>query len=343
MKFCIISAAAIESGKSGYKGIERIAWQIADWLGRKGHDVTLVAAKGSEKGNFKLVETINAGYTIPGILEKEEEHIIEAVKLLKNESFDIVQVHQNKFYLETFWINANRYEWHIHGWLPPFPPSNNIVCYARSKNHAELLKGKFMREVNYMYNFIDTKDFQLVKEKEDYLLFFSRMSKEKGAHNFVKICRELKCKGIIAGEDSLTRGIEPSYLIELLKEIAKANKEGAEIEYLGAVSEEEKIKLLSRAKALVIPYEKPYFEVFGIMMIEALATGTPVITIKGFGGPDEIITDKVGYLANDLNDLKDKVRQLINGEISFSPDECRKRAEDFDIEKVMSEYVKNIG
>jgi len=41
--------------------------------------------------------------------------------------------------------------------------------------------------------------------------------------------------------------------------------------------------------------------------------------------------------------LKYKVKQLINGEISFSPEECRKRAEDFDIEKVMSEYVKNIG
>jgi glycosyltransferase involved in cell wall biosynthesis len=343
MRFCIISAAAIESGKSGYKGIERIAWQIADWLGRKGHDVTLVAPKGSEKGNFKLVETINAGYTIPGILEREQEHIIEAVKLLKNESFDVVQVHQHKFYLETFWINAKRYEWHIHGWLPSFPPNTNIICYARSKAHAELLKNKFMRDVNYMYNFIDTKDFPLVKEKEDYILFFSRMSKEKGAHNFVRICKELRCKGIVAGEDSEIRGIEPNYLIELLKEIVKANKEGASIEYLGSVSEEEKIKLLSKAKALVIPYEKPYFEVFGIMIVEALACGTPVLTLKGFGGPDEIITDKVGYLANDLSDLKEKVRQLINGEISFSSEECRKRAEDFDIEKVMSEYVKNIG
>jgi len=196
MKFCIISTAAVESSKKGYKGIERIAWQIADWLGKNGHDVTLVASKGSEKGNFKLVETVNPGYIVPGIIEKEEEHIVEAVKILKSESFDVVQVHQHRFYLETFWIGAKRYEWHIHSWLPPFPPAQNIVCYARSKSHSELLKSRFMREVNYMYNFIDINDYKLERKKEDYLLFFSRISKEKGAHNFVKICRELKCKGI---------------------------------------------------------------------------------------------------------------------------------------------------
>jgi glycosyltransferase involved in cell wall biosynthesis len=342
MKFCIISTCAVESSKAGYKGIERIAWQIADWLGKKGHDVTLVASKGSEKGNFRLVETLNPGYTVPGVLEMEEEHITEAVKKLKGESFDILQVHQHNFYLSTLWINAKRYEWHIHGWLPYFPPNKNIVCYARSKAHAELLKDRFMREVSYMYNFIDTKDFPLVKEKEDYLLFFSRLSKEKGAHNFLKLCKELNCKGIIAGEDSQLRGIEPSYLIELLKDIANYNSKGGKIEYLGAVDEKTKIELLSKAKALVIPYEKPYFEVFGIMIIEALAVGTPVLTLKGFGGPDEIITEDVGYLANDFNDLKEKAKQLLNGEISFSPEACRKRAEDFDIDKVMNDYLKSI-
>jgi len=342
MKFCIISTGAIESSKKGYKGIERIAWQIADWLGKR-YDVTLVAAIGSEKGNFKLVETVVPGYTITGILDREEEHIIEAVKLLKNESFDIVQVHMNKFYLETFWINSKRYEWHIHGWLPPFPPNNNIVCYARSKTHAELLKGKFMSDVSYMYNFIDTQDFHLVKEKENYLLFFSRMNKEKGAHNFVKICKELKCRGIIAGEDFTIRGIEPNYLIELLKDIAKANLNGARIEYLGAVDEKTKIELLSRAKALVIPYEKPYFEVFGLMIVESLALGTPVLTLKGFGGPDEIITDRVGYLANDLNDLTNKCKEVLEDKVIFDASECRKRAENFDIEIIMNEYIKNIG
>jgi glycosyltransferase involved in cell wall biosynthesis len=199
-----------------------------------------------------------------------------------------------------------------------------------------------MRDVNYMYNFIDINDYKFETKKEDYLLFFSRISKEKGVHNFVEICKELKCKGIIAGEDNLIRGIESNYLIELLKEIINANREGADIEYLGSVSEEKKVELLSRAKAVVIPYEWPYFEVFGIAIVESLAVGTPVLTLKGFGGPDEIINEKVGYLAKDLEDLKNKCKEVLEDKIFFDPKECRERAKDFDINKIMNEYIKNI-
>lgn len=340
MKICIISTAAIESDKKGYKGTERIAWQMADWFGKK-HEVTLVAAKGSEKGNFELIETVNPGYTISGFIEREEEHIIEAVEILKDKDFDLVQVHQNRFYLETFWVKSKAYEWHIHGWLPPYPPNTRIVCYARSKSHMELLKQRFGEKfkVDYMYNFIDISEFPFVKEKKDYLLFFNRMSPEKGANNFVKLAKELGFKGIVAGEDSLERGIDPNYLIELLKEISRVKN----VDYYGAVDEKTKIELLSKAKALIIPYNQPYFEIFGIILVEALACGTPVFTYKGFGGPDEIITQECGYLAKSYEDLRNALKKFLNGELYFEPEKCRERVEqNFDINVVLEEYEKKL-
>ena len=340
MKICIISSGLLTASPFGYKGVERIAWQMANWLGKRHYDVTLVACKGSLEGNFKLIETVPEGYNVPGLIDKDRLHIQEAVKKLQNEKFDLLINHQGRFFIENLWIGSDNYHWHVHGWLPNYPPTTKLKIFARSKAHMELLKQKFkIWEIDYCYNFIEINNYPLVRDKGDYILFFSRICREKGAHNFLEIAKKFPdYKFVIAGMDDLEKGTDANYLVYILKLCNKLKN----VEYLGTVTEKEKIELISKAKAVCVPWDKPYFEVFGLMIIESLACGTPFFGLKGFGGPDEIITPECGYLANNLTDLAGAIGRLINGSLEFKPEECRKRAEDFDINKIMAEYEEKI-
>jgi len=341
MNICVISSGLLTAGPFGYKGTERIAWELADWLGSKGHSVTLVAPKGSVKGNFELVETISEGFNIPDLgFDRDRLHIQEAIKLLASKSFDLVINHQGAFYIENVWIGAKEYHWWVHGWLPPYPHIHKVKIYARSKAHAELLKQKFEGwEVRYCYNWIDPEKYPFTREKEDYFLFFSRIAREKGVHNFIRLAKQFpEEKFVIAGMDDIAKGTDPYYLVYILKECCNLPN----VEYRGSVSESEKIELLKKAKALIVPLDMPYFEVFGLWVLESLCCGCPVITQAGFGGPDEIITPNCGYLAKNMNDMAEFLKSFLKGEIEFKPEDCRKRAEDFNKDKILEGYLEEV-
>lgn len=209
------------------------------------------------------------------------------------------------------------------------------ILVANSKNIQERIKKFYRRDSVVIHPPIDLEEFR-VKSLEsrvgqkDYFLSLGRLVRGKGTEIIVAACTQLNLPLKVAGS-----GPE----LERLKAIA-----GPTIEFLGAVSDSERVKLYKGAKALILAAED---EDFGITPVEAQAAGTPVIAVKRGGYLETIVEGKTGVFFADptpgslMAVLKDF------DETKFSPADCYKNAEKFSVEnfkkKFMDLITKNLN
>jgi glycosyltransferase involved in cell wall biosynthesis len=141
-------------------------------------------------------------------------------------------------------------------------------------------------------NFVNTESYRFVPTvpADAPLAFLGRLERIKGVHNAVAIAREAGRKLIIAG-NKVQGGPDANYFD---REIAP-HIDGKVIEYVGPVNDAQKNDLLGRSAALLMPIE--WEEPFGIVMVEAMACGTPVIAFSR-GSTTEVVRDGVnGFLS----------------------------------------------
>lgn len=152
------------------------------------------------------------------------------------------------------------------------------ILIANSRNVQSRIKKFYRRDSVVIYPGVDVEKYKVKSLKEkDYFLSLGRLVRGKGTEIAVAACTQLNLPLKVAGS-----GVE----IENLKKIA-----GKSVEFLGAVSEEEKIKLLSGAKALIVAAEE---EDFGITCVESMAAGTSVIAAKTGGYLESVLEGKTG-------------------------------------------------
>ncbi|MBU2037487.1 glycosyltransferase, partial [Patescibacteria group bacterium] len=133
---------------------------------------------------------------------------------------------------------------------------------------------------------------------------------------------------IIAGRSYLTESYWQSQI--------EPHIDGKMVRYVGEADFEKKIEWLKNAKALLFPTQ--FDEIFGLVMIEALACGTPVIGWNKGSVPEIIQNKKSGYVVADIPEMID----AINNVDKINRNDCRKRAEIFfSAEKMVTGYVKN--
>jgi len=296
----------------GYGGLERVSLMYAEMLAQD-YDVTVFAAKGSKTENAKLVETVKPEFNAP-VLEREQYEMIKD----KLNDFDIVTFHYH--------TPPEQGIWEVHDLMPPRTAKPPLKILARSKFHADFLTKHLGFVSDFCYNCIDMSEWDYSLDKEDFILFFSRITIGKGAITFAKWCKELKIKGIIAGTDDVMKGANPQELMEFYKSLSSYT------EFIGEVTHKEIVRIMPFAKALVLPYDTRYFiPVFDLVIVEALACGTPVLTIK-CGATTELLGEgktRIGYTADTLDELKLAVKKL--NRFKFDYMACRKRARDFDV------------
>jgi len=178
-----------------------------------------------------------------------------------------------------------------------------------SRNHA-IRHGS----THFVYNGLDPKKYIYREKKDDYFLYLSRISRKKGVDIAVKLAKEMGFKLVIAG----------GFWFDLSRKIR----------CVGRVGGIKKAQLLAGAKALIFPirWEEP----FGNVVIEALVSGTPVITTP-HGSMPEIITPDVGFLCRNYEDLKSAVAHVD----SIDPKRCRQRVtENFTAEIMAKNCLK---
>ena len=188
-------------------------------------------------------------------------------------------------------------------------------------------------------NFVDTQRYNFVPAvaADAPLVFLSRVERIKGARTAIEIARRAGRRLIIAG-NRVTEGEGPAYWEgEIAPQLGQD-----QIEYVGPVNDAEKNELLGKAAALLVPIE--WDEPFGIVFVEALACGTPVISCP-LGALPEIVQDgSCGFLVNGVEDGVAAVRNLSR----ISRKACRERAEEYFSSQVVTTqyeelYQKMIG
>jgi len=316
-----------------YGGIELVVALIADGLVDRGHEVTLFASGGSKtKGtlvspleqtpdmaDMGLSVTDDTIHTLSAYLHAEEFDVIHdhsgwgpAFGALLNGRPPVVRT------LHGPWsTDARRFHAALGGRV-------NLVAISESQKSLNT----DLSYAGVVYNGLDMDVYPFREDKEDFLLFLGRCNPEKGPEVAVDVAKKagMHLKMVVKRAEPA----ENRYW-ERMVEPRLTGDEDITFD----VSHDEKVDLLSRAKGTLCTIQWP--EPFGLVMVESMACGTPVIVPPLGAAPELVVDGETGFLRADVDDMVETVARL--GEIS--PAACRARvADNFTAEVMVSGYEK---
>ncbi|EKE13027.1 MAG: glycosyl transferase group 1 [uncultured bacterium] len=200
---------------------------------------------------------------------------------------------------------------------------------ANSREVAGRIKRFYRRESTVIYPPVEIPKPDGLPQKGDYYLIGGRVSRHKGHDIAIKAFTELGFSLKVFG------GTFASYGLDQFKKFA-----GKNIEFLGEVSESDKWKLMKSAKAFIFPSEQ---EDFGIIPVEAMAAGTPVIALNQGGVKETVIDGKTGLFFNERTPeaLSEAVRKF--EKMNIKSEDCINQAKKFSKERFKKEMVEFVN
>jgi glycosyltransferase involved in cell wall biosynthesis len=330
----IISPVWFRVPPDGYGGIEWVVSLLADSLVDAGHDVTLFAS-GDSRTKAELVAvyekapSLEIGRTLP-----ELHHVLAAME--RHADFDVLNDHSGLAGAILGGLTRTPFLHTVHGPLDgPVAPKiyRQIARVAPNVGLVSLSMNQRKPRPDLPWiancpNALDLSVYPVHPHKGDYLLFLGRMSPDKGCHRAIAIATQAGLPLKIAGK--MNDPEEKTYFRELVEPHL-----GGEIEYLGEVNHGQKVELLQNARATLFPIE--WEEPFGLVMIESLACGTPVIATR-FGAVPEVLEDGVGGV---IVDHYREMAAALERVDAFEPLECRAYVEErFAPERMVADYIQ---
>jgi glycosyltransferase involved in cell wall biosynthesis len=205
-----------------------------------------------------------------------------------------------------------------------FPDMN--FC-AISEDHKKRIEAKGVKVFDVVYNGIDVGRYRYNDEPEDYFLFLGRLNKEKGVVDAISSAQMAGVKLVVAG--NIVGGNEWQYFFNEVQPLLNASN----IKFVGEVDFAEKVKLMRGAKALLFPIDRD--EPFGLVMIEAMACGTPVIAYDRGSVKEVVVGGVTGTIVNDMEGMAGSM----GGIGSLGRIECRKHVENkFTLKMMVDKY-----
>ena len=291
-----------------YGGTERVVAQLCEALVDLGHDVTLFASADA-RTRAHLVPVRDQAIRLDKAPLKSDvaAHMSMLAELRdRRDQFDIIHFHTDMLHFTMFEDMAARTVTTLHGRLDlkDLPP-----VYRRwskfplvSISDAQRVHLPFANWVSTVYHGMeaDVSSWFSAKPK-GYLAFLGRMSPEKGPDRAIEIAKRL---GMPLKMAAKVDAADAQYFHETIEPLL----DHPLIEYIGEIGEAEKPAFLGGAEALLFPIDWP--EPFGLVMIEAMACGTPVVGF-GCGSAPEVIDDGVtGFLVKDIEGAVAAVRDI---------------------------------
>ncbi len=327
MRLAVLAAISWPAPPPGYGPWEQIAYNTADGMRRRGHDVTLFATANSQFAGT-LVSAAPVGLNEDPALDNEVFTALHIGELFKRAGeFDLIHNHFDwKPMTYALATNAPPLVTTIHGFSSPQILAAYYACARRSFfcSISDADRDPGLSYLATTYNGIDPEQFTFKDRPGEYLVFLGRFHPEKGAHLAIEIAKRagVRLKIAAIAQDA-----------EYFRTMVAPHVDGDRVQFLGAIEREARDELLSNALALVHVTTRP--ERFGLTMIEAMACGTPVLGAR-MGSIPEIVVDGVtGFLCDDVADAVARVPQLA----SLDRRACRARVQaEFTIERMVDRY-----
>ncbi len=333
MKTAIVSPPWFPVPPTGYGGIEWIVWLLAEGLTAQGHDVTLFAS-GDSRTNARLAAVYpTAPSELIGRTMPDLRHLLSALE--RAGEFDVINDHTGPLGAVLGELVDTPVVHTVHGPLDAEPgevyetigrvaPGVGLISLSLNQRRPK----PDLNWVANVPNALDLEHYPSHPHKGDYLLFVGRMNHEKGAHRAVAVAMELGLPLKLAGKVREPR--EREYFEEFVEPHL-----GHGIEYLGEVNHGMKVELLQNARCTLFPIE--WEEPFGLVMIESMACGTPVIATR-HGAVPEVIGDGRGGL---VVDHWREIPAALERADAIDPVECRRYAEEqFAPERMVADYLR---
>jgi len=331
MRIAIVAPPWVPVPPPGYGGTERVIDDLARGLVAAGHDVLLWATGDSTSDvptRWVLPEAVGTVNTGPAT---ELHHVIGAYEEIMAWGPDVVHDHMlcGPVYaaglpLQVVTTNHGPFDSELGALYRAI--SHHTAIVAISRHQASLARNTRIAAI--IHHGLDVDAVPVGRGDGDYALFLGRMSPHKGVDAAVRIARDAGIDLKIAAK--LAEPAEREYFRSCVKPLL-----GPHAEYIGEVGGRDKWELLGAATCLLNPLR--WSEPFGMVMIEALATGTPVIATPA-GSVPEIVTDGVnGFIRSSERQLADAARRA--AEIDRG---CCRRivAEEFSRARMTREHVE---
>jgi glycosyltransferase involved in cell wall biosynthesis len=319
LRIGMVAPAWLAVPPTGYGGIERVVSVLTEGLVAAGHDVTLFASSGSVT-SARLVTPLESPPTLGDPASVSDDLFHSTAAFLHADEFDIVHDHTGMGPALGAMLNGRIPVVHtLHG--PWTVPGRRLYGLLDDRVHlvaisqAQRAANPHLRYAGVVYNGIDLAAHPFHPAKEDFLIFVGRISPEKRPEIAVEVARAAKLPLVMVMKR--TEPAERAYFDEIVAPLL-----GDDVVVLDQPPHEVKVDLLGRARALLFPIDWP--EPFGLVMTEAMACGTPVITCP-LGAAPEVVTDGItGFICSTPSQMVDAVAAATE----LRPEDCRARIEE---------------
>jgi glycosyltransferase involved in cell wall biosynthesis len=277
-----------------YGGTERVVSWLTEELVAQGHDVTLLAS-GDSVTSAELVPCSRQGLRLAGIRDFVASHIVMLDKLRRRaDEFDVIHFHVDLLQFAAFQHLAHKCVTTLHGRLdlPDFMPVYEAFPQMPLVSISMSQRAPMPPYVNWLATVHHGMGAGVCPYRPhggDYLAFLGRISPEKGPDRAIEIAKRAEVPLKIAAK---VDKVDQPYFEDVIRPLLGHPL----VEFIGEIGDHEKAAFLGNARALLFPIDWP--EPFGLVVIEAMATGTPVIAWR-CGSVPELIADGVSGIIVD--------------------------------------------
>jgi len=350
MKIAHIAPPWITIPPKNYGGSEIVIYNLVEEQVALGHDVTLFAP-GDARTSAKQVSFYPKSLVEEGIPWaahlKAFYHLYKSLEHVKD--FDIVHTHlSSSADMYIFPLTAHLATPHVatlHSRFP-FDRVRNWVGEA-DKYYMEwapsvpvvAISESAMEEVPYDLDFVGVvhhgipmQKFRPVKVKrDDFFVWLGRFMPEKGPDLAIEAVRKADVQLVLAG--TIDQHLPES--VAYFEEKIKPHIDEEQVKYIGPVNMRQKISLLSRARGFLNPivWEEP----FGMVMIEAMALGCPVISFPRGAAPEIVVHRRTGFLVHDVNEMVKFIPRIDGIDRSIAREHVEKN---FSARAMAEKYIK---
>jgi len=316
-----------------YGGTERIVSYLTEELVRAGHDVTLFAS-GDSITRARLIPACRGSLRLNKYcVDHLAHHLVMMDQVLEHaRNFDVIHFHTDYLHFPVARYVPVPHVTTLHGRLdlpdliPVYDRFRDIPVISISNAQRKPLP--WANWAGTIYHGLPPDLFRFQPNPGTYLAFLGRISPEKRADRAIEIAKRAGMPLKIAAK---VDRVDKRYF----KRVVEPLLDASHVEWVGEISDREKDDFLGNAYALLFPIDWP--EPFGLVMIEAIACGTPVIAYDGGAVPEVIKDGQTGFIAKNLEDAADAVHRV--SEISRT--HCRKIFEKrFTVTRMARDYVR---